>query len=172
MSGGRIVTAELAEGQWGLRELYINTVSLPGLFKLTGYTALESDGHRQQRRAAAWHGWVFRLRFNGVFLTQHLIISRPCLQGLVVSTGNAEGRWCTDLHADDARQGKLLRTLMDVRMVRQRDDGCVLMRGLEWDEGYLQRWRQTWLCAPTYQVGISALGEMDSWLKARYPGQA
>jgi hypothetical protein len=63
----------------------------------------------------------------------------------------------------------LIRTLAKARQIgHERGDGCRLLSGLEWDEGYLQRWAQTWLCAPNYDVGVEALQRMDEWLNQRY----
>ncbi|WP_139160386.1 hypothetical protein [Paracidovorax valerianellae] len=52
--------------------------------------------------------------------------------------------------------------------MKRRDDGAVLLAGYEYDEGHLDRWVQTWLCAPNAEIGLAALRGMDRWLCERY----
>ncbi len=44
----------------------------------------------------------------------------------------------------------------------------MLLRGVEWDEGELRRWPQTWLCCPDAAGIDPALQLMQSWLERRY----
>lgn len=140
---------------------------LPGYFPRNS-AGPGTDTDNALRRRAGWPGVVIRLRFLGHYLPMHLILARPNPSGLVISE-EFEGVWSVDLHPESGVDQKLLHTLMEAREVRRRPDGCILLTGMEWDEGYLGRHQQTWLCAPEWSVGMGALQEMSAWLKAQYP---
>lgn len=89
--------------------------------------------------------------------------------GLLISSEH-DGAWSVHLYPPDGQDRHLLRGLNGARIVKERDDGCRLIAGLEWDEGYLRRWPQTWLCAPTQEAAVAELYAMSWWLNARYPG--
>lgn len=123
----------------------------------------------ESRRVAGVPACVIRLRFAGVFLSMRLVMNRPMPTGLLIS-GEHEGKWTVNLYPSDGQNKPLLHSLLQARIVKNRDDGCRLIAGLEWDEGYLRRWPQTWLCAPTQDAAVKELYAMTWWLNARYPG--
>lgn len=111
--------------------------------------------------------FVGRLRYTGVFLPVHLV--RPRLRsGLVVSKEGEGQQWTVSLHLESGDPAMLLRALMNASVRKRREDGAYLLDGREWDEAFLRRWPQTWLCAPSRQVAESALETMREWLEARY----
>ncbi|WP_169167653.1 hypothetical protein [Acidovorax sp. SRB_24] len=89
--------------------------------------------------------------------------------GLLISTSAPEG-WMVNLHPMDGDTSVFLRQLSDAHMVKRRSDGCMVIAGMEWDEGYLRRWPQTWLCGPTQTEAIAATNALSAWLEARYTG--
>ncbi|MDZ7863524.1 hypothetical protein [Acidovorax sp.] len=65
----------------------------------------------------------------------------------------------------------VLPALTNAQLRKLSDEGMILIDGREWDDGYLDRWPQTWLIAPTMDLAELALENMAAWLKARYPGK-
>lgn len=126
-------------------------------------------GDKANRIAAGVPAFVAELRFSGVFLPARLLHRRAIPQGLLVSTHQASG-WGTSLHPLDGDIWPLLNNLSRARVVRQRADGVMLLGGVQWDAGYLQRWPQTWLCAPSEAAAISAIDHLQPWLDGRYTG--
>ena len=123
----------------------------------------------ESRRVAGVPACVVRLKFSGVYLCLRLLMERPMPTGLLISSEH-RGAWSVHLYPPDGQDRHLLLGLLNARIVKQREDGCRLISGLEWDEGYLQRWPQTWLCAPTQDAAVAELYAMSWWLNARYPG--
>lgn len=142
---------------------------LPGIYE-RGVNSPGSLGDNIARRQSGWPGFVYRLRFCGVYLRRTIILQRYNPQGLVVCS-QFDKQWQANLHDPSGSLDELLHGLADVRLVKQRADGCQLLAGVEWDDGYLERWPQTWLCAPTRAAGEAALNEMHDWLQARYTGK-
>ena len=88
--------------------------------------------------------------------------------GLLISKEGEGGRWSINLHPMNGGLESFLPTLSSAKLVKGRDDGGMLIEGLEWDEGALDQWRQTWLCAPTVRLAEDALEAMAPWLEAHY----
>ena len=144
-------------------------MNLPGMVIKGNGATPGSAQDNELRRVVGHRAFVIRLRYSGVFLPEKLIKGRPVQEGLLVSTC-LDGRWTLRLHPLDGSSDCLLRDLSDANTLRQRPDGSWLIDGEEWDEGYLRRWSQTWLCAPSLQAGADLLCGMSSWLRARYTG--
>lgn len=111
------------------------------------------------------------LRFTGVFLPARLLRLRPVLAGLIVTTEDSPGDFSVALHPMDGDTRILWRSLARARVVNKRDDGATLLSGIEWDEGYLQLWPQTWLCAGSHELLLSALSDIGPWLDSQYTGR-
>lgn len=144
---------------------------LPGIYHgHCGIAAPGTDADNASRRTAGWPAHVFRLRYVGLFLSRNRVLGRPQgrQDGLLVCTKSREGDWLADLHPPSGELRNLLQTLRHVRLIKRRDDGCVLLAGLEWDEGCLRQWPQTWLCGPTLEAAGAALNSMDAWLTHQY----
>lgn len=138
---------------------------LPGRYRSEG-CAPGSERERQGQVEAGWRTTMLRLRFCGVYLSVPMLRSVHCVTGLLVTTRAYENDR-VDI-VDPGGTGPITRGLGQVEMLRMREDGSMLLRGLEWDEGDLRRWPQTWLCCPD-RAGIdAALVPMASWLGQRY----
>ncbi|MDZ7862688.1 hypothetical protein [Acidovorax sp.] len=141
---------------------------LPGqILQSSGAPGSQAD--IQARLDGAWQGLVLRLRYAGVYMPVQILRDRPVARGYVVSL-QFDRAWFSKVYASDGK-AELLRQLMDPVVRKKRADGCLLVDGKEWDEGYLQQWEQTWLLAPTPQLMQRALSGMESWLRARYTGK-
>ncbi|WP_192888339.1 hypothetical protein [Paracidovorax avenae] len=139
---------------------------LPGIWRSSG-AAPGSSADVAHRKAIGLPAAVLRLRYAGVFLPVHLI--RPRMRfGLIVSSEGEGRRWSVNLHPSSGEPGTVLPTLADASMSKRRDDGAFLLVGLEWDDGYLRRWRQTWLCAPSEELAEQVLGGIRLWLEDQY----
>lgn len=143
---------------------------LPGFYSSTGLAIPGSSSDVAQRKAAGWPCHVFRLRYNGVFIPQSLVLGRPIVEGLLVSTREGDG-WTVNLHELSGSTTKLLRCLSAARLVKERHDDCRMLAGLEWDEGYLRQWQQTWLCSASQVTGLEVLQQLGPWLRSKYPGK-
>lgn len=141
---------------------------LPGLVPpIAAAPGSAADLHAQVR--AAWHGHVLRLRFCGVYLPVQLLRGRPVVPGLIVSR-KFDGGQRTRL-MDAACEHQLLPELFNPVVLKRRIDGSMLIQGLEWDEGHLQQWPQTWLAAQTPEEAVEIMQGMAGWLKSRYTGK-
>lgn len=143
--------------------------ALPGVFRAPS-SSPGSSNWLQNLKAAGWPCRVYRLRFCGVYLLRTLILGRSNPRGLLVCT-DVEGVWHAGLHETEGRCDRIMQGLLHARVLRQRPDGCVLIGGLEWDDGMLEQWPQTWLCAPTSAKAEAALNGLHDWLAARYTGK-
>ncbi len=143
---------------------------LPGVHRGGHQGAPNSEADKAARRSVGAPSCVIRLRFTGSFLPVHLIQRRPWPTGLFVSQQHEGGWWSASLHPFDGDLSPILRPLSDARVVKERDDGCLLVAGMEWDFGYLKRWPQTWLCGPDEEVARAALFDADRWLRSNYFG--
>lgn len=145
-------------------------MNFPGIIEKGSGAAPGSARDNELRRAVGHRACVVRLRYAGVFLPVKLIELRPMLEGLVVTTRLDGSGWLVRLHPLDGGINCLLRDLSNARVLRHRSDGSWLIEGEEWDEGYLKRWPQTWLCAPSLETAGALLDGMSCWLSARYTG--
>lgn len=143
----------------------MDPLALPGWYSLPS-CAPSSYMDRMGRQAAGWPAVVLRLRFNGVYLPHRLLTKRPRVAGKVLSID----RHGAPAHSDliDEEGCELLHTLCEARVLKRRDDGSMLIGGEEWDEGYFQRWPQTWLCSESIEALESALLHMQDWLHRQY----
>lgn len=109
---------------------------------------------------------VVPLRFAGVFLPAQLLRRQPMSVGLVVSK-QYDGVWTASLY-DREGECQLRHGLWHARVVKRRDANTMVLAGLEWDDGYLGQWPQSWLCAPTVDSANAVIGHMSPWLHRRY----
>lgn len=130
-----------------------------------------SEHDKACRRSAGWSAHMLPLRFTGVFLPARRLRLRAVLAGLIVTTEDSPGDFCVSIHPSDGDTRKLCHPLAQARVVKKRDDGATLLGGVEWDEGCLQQWPQTWLCGPSLAVVTAALNSMSPWLSERYTGR-
>lgn len=142
--------------------------NLPGILPPSS-AAPGSDADLHARVRAGWKGHVLRLRFCGVYLPEQILRDRPVVPGLLISE-NESGHWKASLYDQQGRH-ELLHGLQSATVRKRREDGSMLIEGAEWDEGYLQRWPQTWLAARTPQEAAQILQGMSGWLRARYTGR-
>ncbi|MBV7543727.1 hypothetical protein [Acidovorax sp. sic0104] len=140
-------------------------MDLPGITP-SSCASVGSAAHKENRRAHGLQSCVVQLRFAGVFLPAPLLRTRPVLAGLLVST-SYDRVWRSDL-CDQAGDRYLLLGLASPRIAKKRNAQTFVLSGLQWDEGYLQRWPQSWLCAPSAEVAQLVLNDLSSWLMKRY----
>lgn len=145
-------------------------MTLPGAYNL-GRASPGSDADRALRARAGYPAVVMRLRYHGVYLPVSLIKSRPIPLGLVISQEVDSNNWHVTINPITGHASPLLPVLTNAELRRRGDGGMVLVDGREWDDGYLDRWPQTWLIAPTMDLGELALENMAGWLQARYRGK-
>lgn len=146
---------------------YSDFMNLPGITRPIG-AAPGSLADNANRRTGGVPACVIRLRFCGVYLPRRYIRERAMPTGLLISKEYDDGKWGLTLHPMDGALTPILDGLSSPAVVKRRADGAMLIEGLEWDEGRLDRWRQTWLCAPTMPLAESALDAMATWLEAQY----
>lgn len=140
--------------------------ALPGRY-LPGGSAPGSASDLAGRMTAGWPATVLRLRFAGVYLPITLLNERPRHSGLVLTTNSYGDDDVSFVSASDVRR-TMLPDLGRARMVKAREDGALLIEGIEWDEGQLRRWSQTWLCCPDAAGIDTALQLMCGWLDRQY----
>lgn len=141
----------------------------PGRYR-RGECAPGSEYDRNAQRAAGWRATVLRLRFCGVYLPERLLNEQRHMSGLIVSMDGYDAGYSVHL-IDEAGGREITRGLRGATVLKRRSDGAMLLRGVEWDEGYLRQWPQTWLCCETPDAMPSVLRQMGAWLDARYTAQ-
>ncbi len=121
--------------------------------------------------ATAWHCHVAQLRFCGVYMPVALVQAHHLFDGWLISRSTGVQEWSVELSKDQQARHAAVFPLFQVRepAVTKRD-GIFLLRGQQWDAGYLQRWPQSWLCGPSAEATRDALLSLDGWLSARYTG--
>lgn len=139
---------------------------LPGRYKRDGCSPgslREREGHLD----AGWPVTMLRLRFCGVYMPVHTLRRVHRVTGLLLTTNE-----CGDdrVHIIDpgGSGNELTRGMIRVEMLKARTDGSMLLQGVEWDEGELRQWPQTWLCCPDAAGIDPALQLMQSWLNRQY----
>ena len=143
-------------------------LDLPGILPPSS-AAPGSDADLHARVRAGWKGHVLRLRFSGVYLPEQILRTRAVVPGLLISV-HEYGRWSASLY-DHQGKHELQHGLVSAVLRKRREDGSMLIDGSEWDEGYLQRWPQTWLAARTAEEVAQILQGMSGWLRSRYTGR-
>ncbi len=140
--------------------------NLPGLYlgMATPGTELDLEG----KRRVGCDAYVLRLRFNGVYLPAEILARRAKSTGMLLSTPMTDGSFQTWLVDRNEPMRLIIHGLERVEVWRQRQSGTLLLRGLEFDEGELQRWPQTWMCGTNLREMQEILGEMSPWLSAKY----
>ncbi|MFA9288142.1 hypothetical protein ACCQ08_25455 [Comamonas sp. SY3] len=138
---------------------------LPGLYMSHASPGTPMDLEGKCR--VGWDLYVLRLRFNGVYLTRDLLQRRPRHFGMALSVRESRGNdtWLVD-RKDPMRL--LIQALQEAHVLRRRESGALLLRGMEFDEGELQAWPQTWICAANPTEIDNIVREMEPWLRARY----
>ncbi len=140
-------------------------MQLPGITPSSG-AAPGSPADRANRRNHALSACVAPLRYAGVFLPAQLLQLRPVAAGLIVST-QFSGVWTTSLYDMEGHR-ELRHGLAHARVVKRRDAGTMVLAGVEWDEGFLRQWPQSWLCTRTVEDAHAVIGHMSPWLRERY----
>lgn len=141
------------------------TMNLPGITPSSG-AAPGSLADKANRTKHGLLACVVPLRFAGVFLPVQLLRQRPLRMALLVST-QFDGAWTTSLY-DREGDRQLMHGLRHARVVKRRDAGTMVLAGVEWDDGFLQQWPQSWLCAPSEKSADVLLGHLSPWLRQRY----
>ncbi|MPT54831.1 MULTISPECIES: hypothetical protein [Delftia] len=139
---------------------------LPGRYRSEG-CAPGSEQERKGQVEAGWRTTMLRLRFCGVYLSVPMLRDIRRVTGLLVTTRGGYGDDRVEI-IDPGSGDQLTRGMTQVEMLRMREDGSMLLRGQEWDEGGLRRWNQTWLCCPDAAGIDPALQLMQSWLGGQY----
>lgn len=140
-------------------------MQLPGITPSIG-AAPGSPADRANRRKHGLSACLVPLRYGGVFLPAQLLQRRPVATGLIVST-QFSGVWTTSLY-DSEGHCELRHALFQARVVKRRDATTMVLAGVEWDEGFLRQWPQSWLCASTVEAANVLLGHLSPWLRQRY----
>jgi hypothetical protein len=110
----------------------------------------------RDRRGAAYRAAVWRMRARGERLPVDQVLGSGAVEGWLLCEQHG-GQWGAALYKNDLRSNLLV--LAEVRLVRQ-NGGVRLYQGLEW-EREIRQWPQTWLCAPTVDVGAQILRRMQ-----------
>ena len=140
-------------------------MDLPGITPSSA-SAPGSLADNASRKKHGMLACVVPLRFAGVFLPVQLLRRRPMRVALLVSS-HFNGAWTTSLYDRDGEH-QLLHGLWHARVVKRRDGGTMMLSGLEWDDGFLRQWPQSWLCAPSEKNADMVLGHLSPWLRQRY----
>lgn len=140
-------------------------MQLPGITPSSG-AAPGSPADRANRRKHGLSACLVPLRYAGVFLPAQLLQRRPVAAGLIVST-QFSGVWTTSIY-DSEGHHELRHALFQVRVVKRRDACTMVLAGVEWDEGFLRQWPQSWLCTRTVEAAHAVIGHMSPWLRERY----
>jgi hypothetical protein len=151
--------------------VYLYSIRLVPVMNLPGITppsaaapgSLKDNANRKKHGLLAC---VVPLRFSGVFLPVQLLRCRPMPVALLVSS-QFSGAWITSLY-DREGERKVMNELWHARVVKRRDASTVVLAGLEWDDGFLRQWPQSWLCAPSQENADLLLGHLSPWLRRRY----
>lgn len=140
-------------------------MDLPGITPPSS-AAPGSQADQANRRIHGLLACVVPLRFAGVFLPAQLLRRRPMPIGLLVST-QYERAWTTSLY-DMEGDRQLQGGLWHARIAKRRDASTMVLAGSQWDEGFLRRWPQSLLCAPSVDSANAVIGHMSPWLNQRY----
>ncbi|MEG0976705.1 MAG: hypothetical protein RSF42_18570 [Comamonas sp.] len=140
---------------------------LPGRYR-AGFSAPGTEGDLKARQKEGYDMFVLRLRFCGVYLPDFLLKHRPVVHGMLNTLKSPDGSDHV-LHVERERPMKLLGQALEQAVVwKEHDNGSLLLRGVEWDEGELQQWPQTWLCCNEAKGVANALKVLAPWLEKQY----
>lgn len=112
------------------------------------------------RAQAAYRCFVFELRAGGVRLPLAAVAAQrpPACGVLAMDRWTGPGNW----HAEALMLPDLkiqVAAMHEATLVRE-NDGFRQYRGIEWSPGAIERWPQTWLCAPSIEAGLEVLSRM------------
>lgn len=139
---------------------------LPGWYRSAVSPGSPFDLEARQRVGVDLY--VLQLQFCGAYLCSPFLIGRAPILGMVISSttpfnGNQAGIYRR------AEPMKLMTyPLEQVEVWKKREDGTMLLRGEQWDEGEFSRWPQTWICGRNPSAVAAALRGMSAWLDREY----
>lgn len=124
-------------------------------------TTIGSPRDLQDKQAASFRCVVFRMRFGGVRLAPVDVLARHFVEGgLILNDDYTRPAWHAVLYALPDMKNALI-MLHDARLKRSRD-GFRQYQGWEYGEKGIERYPQTWFCAPSHEAGVSVLASMSS----------
>lgn len=136
---------------------YYRTVASPG-------TPADLDG----RSRVGVDLYVLQLQFCGTYLCSSLLRSRAPAFGVVLSTITPFNGCQAGIYKRAELMKLMTYPLEQVEVWKKREDGTMLLRGEQWDEGEFSRWPQTWICGRNPSAVAAALRGMSVWLDREY----
>ena len=132
-----------------------------GWYRMRGPTAPGSIRDLENKQAAAFRCVVFRMRHEGVRLAPADVLARHFVEGgLICNDDYTRPAWHAVLYAlPDMKRALIL--MHDAKLKRARG-GFRQYQGWEWDEKAMNKYTQTWFCAPNHEAGVSVLASMSA----------
>jgi len=126
-----------------------------------GHWAPGSDADMAAKQSAAYRCVVFKMRLKGVRLRPADAMAHHFYEGgLICSDQYTRPAWHAMLLALPDLKKDII-TMHDVVLKRSRG-GCRQYQGWEWDEKAMNKYPQTWFCAPNHEAGVAVLTSMPS----------
>ncbi len=139
---------------------------LPGLYRSAVSPGSPFDLEARQRVGVDLY--VLQLQFCGVYLCCSMLAGRNPVTGMALSWHTPFNGYEVGLYRRSDPMRLLIYPLEEAEVWKKREDGTMLLRGVQWDDAELQRWGQTWLCGRNPHAISNALGGMSAWLNREY----
>ncbi|GAB2827435.1 hypothetical protein GCM10027276_32970 [Comamonas piscis] len=139
---------------------------LPGYYGSS--VAPGSNGDLEDRQRVGVDLYVLQIQFSGAYLCSSLLTVRAPTFGVVLSTSTPFNGHQTGVYRRDNHMRLMTYPLEQVEVWKKREDGTMLLRGVQWDEGEFNRWPQTWICGRNPSAIAAALSGMSAWLDREY----
>lgn len=90
--------------------------------------------------------YVLQLQFCGAYLCYTFLVCRAPTLGMVISSQTPFNGYQAGVYKRNEPMKLMTYPLEQAEVWKKREDGTMLLRGEQWDEGELHRWPQTWIC--------------------------
>lgn len=139
---------------------------LPGIYRTTASCGTSAD--LEGRARVGVDLYVLPLQFCGVYLCSPLLAIRAPTFGVVISSQTPFNGYQSGIYKRGDLMKLMTYPLEQAEVWKKREDGTMLLRGEQWDEGELHRWQQTWICGRNPSAVTAALRGMSAWLDREY----
>ncbi|TDS73383.1 hypothetical protein [Comamonas sp. JUb58] len=139
---------------------------LPGYYGSIAAPGSQADLDGRQRVGVDLY--VLPLQFCGTYLCSPLLTVRAPIFGVVISSKTPFNGYQSAIYKRSDLMKLVSYPLEQVEVWKKREDGTMLLRGEQWDEGELNRWPQTWICGRNPSAVTAALRGMSAWLDREY----
>jgi len=112
--------------------------------------------------------YVLQLQFCGAYLCSTFLVGRAPTLGMVISSTTPFNGYQAGIYKRAEPMKLMTYPLEQVEVWKKREDGTMLLRGEQWDEGEFSRWPQTWICGRNPSAVAAALRGMSAWLDREY----